>query len=105
MNIDGRSDAEVLAAAGLNLGERQGTDGSTETVIGGNTDAFRHLLRGQGGAWDKLKRVWVFAGDAAPSRLAEANRAEPPPATGLAEDLDKPHYWGHRQRLRERFMD
>ncbi len=105
MNIDGKSDAQILADAGLNLSELQDTDGSPITHIGGNTHAFRHLLRAQGGTWDKMKRVWFFEGAEPAGRIAEALRAEPPPPVGLADGDNKPHYFGHRQRLRERFME
>jgi len=104
MNIDGKSDAEILAGAGLNLSELQEADGSPITHISGNTHAFRNLLRAQGGTWEKIKRVWVIDGTDAAVRIAEALRAEPPAVGGLADGDNKPHYWGHRQRLRERFM-
>ena len=106
MTSDASSDLEIIAGAGLNLSERRAPDGSPETLISGDTHPWRHLLRGQGGRWDKLKRVWVLEGDGAEARLAAAIRAEPGPAPGLAEETaEKPHYWGHRQRLRDRFMD
>jgi len=110
MDWQGKSDAEIMAEAGLNLSERQGVDDTPEFVIAGNTHAYRHLLRGQGGKWDKLQRQWTFNGNDPGPGIAEALRAEPPPtaagAGGLSDSGDnKPHYWGHRQRLRDRFME
>jgi len=103
--VTGKSDEQVIAEAGLNLSLRQAADGSPAHHVGGNTHALRHLLKRQGGTWDKMKRVWVFTGEDPMARIADALRAEPPEMKGLAETDNKPHYWGHRQRLRQRFME
>jgi DNA repair protein RadC len=67
------------------------------------------VLRELGGEWDRIQQRWVFT-DADPrGKLAEKIRAvsavdglsdgSPPPTL-----VNRPHYWGHRQRLRERFL-
>ena len=103
--MSGQSTDKVLRDAGLTVSQRQATDGAPEFHVAGDTHPHRHLLRQAGGAWDKLKRVWKFA-DADPSAaLAEAIGTNPP-EPGLADSApEKPHYWGHRERLRGRFMD
>jgi len=94
---------EILAAAGLNLGERTGPEGTPEFCISGDTHPYRRILRERGGRWDKLERAWVFR-DSDPS--AELTRAiEENPPVGLADSAaERPHYWGHRDRLRKRFL-
>ncbi|WP_371258355.1 DNA repair protein RadC [Magnetospira sp. QH-2] len=102
-----------LAEAGLILGHREALDGQTLHQVSGNTHPHRHALRAAGGTWDKMKQVWVFTGTdptAEIARQVSAHNAQ----RGLAEDgvpgvghnhPPKPHYHGHRQRLRERFME
>ncbi len=106
MGWETSTDAEVVAAAGLLIDQRQTADGAAEFLVTGDTHPHRNLFRQVGGAWDKLKRLWRFAETDPTAAIAEALRAEPPPApTGLSDSSDnKPHYWGHRQRLRERFL-
>ena len=109
MDNAGKTDAEQVADAGLNLSERSSGNGSPEFHVSGETHAVRHALRRAGGTWDKLKRVWIFTGDDPTPAIASALSAEPPPPGGLSESdgpngNEKPHYWGHRQRLRDRFM-
>jgi DNA repair protein RadC len=78
--------------------------------VSGNTHPHRHMLRALGGRWDRLDQVWVFAVEDPAGLIARslasgefANSARQ--TGGLAEDEPKkPHYHGHRQRLRERFL-
>jgi DNA repair protein RadC len=79
---------------------------------------FPARARGLGGVWDAARRVWVF--DAADRDRVESLcleiygtlRPDPAPfpsavAHGrneFAEAAALPHYYGHRQRLRERMM-
>jgi DNA repair protein RadC len=82
---------------------------------------FPARARTLGGEWDAVRRVWVFdAGDSerVKSLLREVYGADgsgPPPdaagggaghnSLGFAEAAAAlPHYYGHRQRLRERMM-
>jgi DNA repair protein RadC len=92
---------EALAKAGLKLGERAGIDGAASYHIGGNTHPHRLTMRRLGGTWDKLNQVWVFTGDDPSAALVEAIATSN--SAGLAEE-PKPHYHGHRQRLRDRFL-
>ncbi len=97
--------SEALAAlerAGLSLIELTGPDGNPLYRISGDTHPHRAALRTAGGEWDKLKKAWHFTGDHHPAtKIAEAIGQGP----GLAEPSeDKPHYHGHRQRLRDRFL-
>ena len=62
-----------------------------------------------GGRWDGIQRAWIFDGsDPRPAireRLGHDRTNQ-----GLADSLpqvdlsNRPHYWGHRQRLRDRFL-
>ena len=98
-----------LQALGLSVTELTPTGGGIHYSIRGETHPLRHLLRELGGRWDGIQRAWIFDGsDPRPAireRLGhdQANR-------GLADSLpqvdlpNRPHYWGHRQRLRDRFL-
>jgi len=101
----------VLAEAGLTIERRAGAGGDPAYLVKGNTHPHRHLLRELGGKWDKLGFGWVFAGADPSVRIAGEigkERAARPP--GLSEGgeqaplAERPHYHGHRQRLRERFL-
>lgn len=81
---------------------------------------FPARARGLGGYWDAARRVWMFAADdrervetlcrdiygsdvaegIAPYPEAAARRGRNEFSDGAA----RPHYYGHRQRLRERMM-
>lgn len=78
---------------------------------------FPARARTLGGAWDAARRVWIFDAserDRVTSLCREVyggNGTEPfaAPAAGhnrvgFAEAAALPHYYGHRQRLRERMM-
>jgi DNA repair protein RadC len=97
------SDEALLAllAAGLRL---QSTDSLWR--VSGNTLPHRTLLRDAGGAWNRLDQCWEFTGEDPASRLAaalEAAPAEPGHNSGEPEAA-RPHYWGHRGRVRERVL-
>jgi len=91
----------ALLAAGLRL---QSNDALWKVT--GNTLAHRTLLRDAGGTWNRLDQCWEFLGDDPTARLAAAleaapataghNSGEPAPA--------RPHYHGHRARVRERVL-
>ena len=91
----------AVVAAGLRL---QAADNLWR--VSGNTLAHRALLRDAGGTWNKLDQCWEFAGDDPTARLAAALEAQPAtPGHNSGEDeTEKPHYWGHRARVRERVM-
>jgi len=92
----------TLLAAGLRL---QSTDDG-RWKVSGNTLAHREALRGAGGTWNKLDQCWEFAGEDPTARLAAALAAAPAPPghNSGATDAPKPHYHGHRQRVRERVL-
>jgi DNA repair protein RadC len=76
-------------------------------AVRGDTYPHRQALQELGGRWDKLGHVWLFDGPEDPSpRLAAAIGATAPAAGGAPDGAgaNRPHYWGHRQRLRERAL-
>ena len=89
---------EKLEQAGLTLTEMALGEEETIYLVSGETYRHRALLRSLGGRWDAAKGAWVLEGEDSARRIAEA-------IDGVPVSLeDRPHYWGHRQRLRERFM-
>jgi DNA repair protein RadC len=107
-NVLDRGDV-FLNALGLTVLERQGSTGDTIYRIEGNTHPYRHALRELGGRWDKIEQCWVFTGS--DPRQALVGKLSAPSASGGMSDsatlpqlTNQPSYWGHRQRLRERFL-
>ena len=102
-----RADDDALLAlleAGLRL---QASDGAWR--VSGNTLPHRALLRDCGGVWNKLDQCWDFDGEDPAMKLAAALAAVPAAAghnssKGRDTGSDKPHYWGHRGRVRERVL-
>ncbi len=75
--------------------------------VSGNTLPHRVLLREAGGTWNRLDQCWDFTGEDPTARLAAALEAAPPPAAGHnsgESESPRPHYHGHRGRVRERVM-
>ncbi len=98
----------ALAEVGLSLVPADGEPDAW--AVAGPTYANKELIRSQGGRWSGARRQWLFRFDGRelPSGLAEAA----PPAfeakpgdtgAGTAAVRGKPHFLGHRERLRERF--
>jgi len=94
----------ALLAAGLRL---QATDALWR--VSGNTLPHRTLLRDAGGSWNRLDMCWEFTGEDPTAKLAAALEAVPAaighnrgPNSAPAEP--KPHYHGHRGRVRERVL-
>jgi DNA repair protein RadC len=92
----------ALLAAGLRLQ-------SSENLwrVSGNTLPHRIMLREAGGTWNRIDQCWDFTGEDPTIRLAAALEAMPAPSAGHnsgATDAPKPHYHGHRGRVRERVM-
>ncbi len=105
----------ALAVFGLQVDCDQEAEGGRTYVIRGNTFRHKEILKAQGGRWSKSRGAWVFGDRQAIERLGSALAGESPmSAPGLADapvrfdptmQTDrKPHYHGHRQRLRERFL-
>jgi DNA repair protein RadC len=91
----------ALLAAGLRL---QSTD--SRWRVSGNTLPHRTLLRDAGGAWNRLDQCWEFAGDDPSEKIATALAGQPAVSghnSGEAAE-PKPHYWGHRGRVRDRVL-
>jgi len=91
----------ALLAAGLRL---QSTDSLWR--VSGNTLAHRALLREAGGNWNRLDQCWDFSGEDPTEKLAAALEAAPATAghNSGAPTEPKPHYHGHRGRVRERVL-
>lgn len=98
----------VLNALGLAVAERQSSSGDSVYIVEGDTHPYRHALRELGGRWDKIKQCWVFTGsDPRQALLAKLNTPDPgglADSAALPQLTNRPSYWGHRQRLRERFL-
>lgn len=103
-----------LPDLGLSVTEHAPTGGSTVFTVRGDTHPHRVLLRELGGRWDSIQRVWIFEGTdpraAIRARidggggipgLSDVSAQGALPEVPLA---NRPHYWGHRQRLRDRFL-
>ncbi len=94
---------------GLSVTEFNSTGDKIRYSVKGETHPHRNLLRELGGRWDGIERAWIFEGiDPRPAlreRLEHGRTAE-----GLSDSLpqivlaNQPHYLGHRQRLRDRFL-
>ncbi|HET6466822.1 MAG TPA: JAB domain-containing protein [Geminicoccaceae bacterium] len=98
--VGGREEvARMLEAVGLALRESPAAGRGIEHLVEGDTFRHRDLIKRAGGRWSSRRRVWVFRfdGGAPPPGLAEA------PA-GF-EQKARPHYLGHRDRLRTRFVE
>lgn len=96
------SDEALLAllAAGLRI---QSSDKSWR--VSGNTLPHRSLLRDAGGAWNRLDQCWEFTGEDPTPRLASALETTPAGHNSSVPSADpKPHYHGHRGRVRERVL-
>lgn len=104
MSPQDKSNQELLVTANLNITETVQTAGTPAFVVTGDTHPYRHLLREAGGKWNALERVWIFSGDDPSKALAETLRNHPLPAPDTKNKTKKPHYHGHRERLRKRFM-
>ncbi len=97
-----------LEAAGLTVSAHSPASGDTVYTVKGDTHPHRHLFRRLGGDWDRVKQVWVFRGVDPRPAVVEGLR-ETATSGGLSDTdrpqlPNRPHYWGHRQRLRERFL-
>lgn len=91
----------ALLAAGLRL---QASENLWR--VSGNTLAYRLLLRDAGGTWNRLDQCWDFAGEDPTDKLVAAIEAAPAASGHNSGDAEtpKPHYHGHRNRVRERVL-
>ncbi len=101
-----KSDHQLLVEAKLVLDEVIVEDGDSYYQIKGDTHPYRTILREAGGRWNPKDKVWKFT-DASPAiPIAKQLRADPNLIAKAREDkTKKPHYHGHRSRLRKRFLE
>ena len=118
----------ALAGVGLQISSDPHSEGGPAYVVSGNTFHYKDVLKAYGGRWSKSRGAWVFDDPQMIDRLGEAlNGGATVAAPGFAEapmhfqpsaavsrleraangakGAEPPHYWGHRKRLRARFMN
>jgi DNA repair protein RadC len=105
----------TLRHAGLEL--RESSDGEAAYLVSGNTFAHREILKGCGGRWSQRRQGWVFESAAPIERLAAALPADGVPGLADAPATYEPEVAsfsrrrrsaqqsGHRNRLRQRFLE
>ncbi len=87
-----------LKRMGISVAPQRASGGGF--LVRGDTYPHRETLQALGGRWDRAAHAWIFEGGEDPSpRLAEALE----PFAG-SQPGERPHYRGHRQRLRERAL-
>jgi len=94
--------AAALLAAGLHLHTAEGL-----WRVRGNTLPNRALLREAGGMWNRLDECWEFAGEDPTELLVTALAAQPAGLGHNSSDGDaaaRPHWHGHRGRVRDRAL-
>jgi DNA repair protein RadC len=111
---------EALTRAGLELHEDADQAGATRYLLSGNTYANKELLRRHGGSWDRDRQGWTFAsfeplralaaalpaaGQAPERGLADAPVAYESEARSFARLRKTAQNAGHRNRLRQRFLE
>jgi DNA repair protein RadC len=105
---DGDADLLTLVAAGLSVRAFDARDSQAPVWrISGNTLAHKALLRDAGGVWNSFEKAWEFTGADPIALLARKLAEQPAPAghnSGAPAAAERPHYWGHRQRVRDRAM-
>ncbi len=99
---------EALQRAGLALCEGAGEGGTPEYIVTGNTYANKDLLKALGARWSGSRRAWIFS-DALPGDRLVMGLAEAPAPFSTSNQperrRDRKRYHGHRERLRQRFLD
>ncbi|MEM7024900.1 MAG: JAB domain-containing protein, partial [Pseudomonadota bacterium] len=106
----------TLRSVGLELRETPGDDGSAY-LVSGNTFANRELLKGCGGRWSQRRQAWVFEsadpiarlagaipGQGTPG-LADAPATYDPETASFSRSRKTSQQSGHRNRLRQRFLE
>lgn len=100
------SHAHDLSTHGLTLAE-VATDQGPGFAISGETFRHRAALKQAGGRWSGSRQAWLFTGEDPSGRLLDSLGAATA-GPGLREEAGgwgSKHYHGHRQRLRQRFLD
>ncbi|TAJ39877.1 MAG: DNA repair protein RadC [Reyranella sp.] len=64
------------------------------------------LLREAGGVWNRLDQCWEFTAEDPTAKIVAALATQPPAAGHNSNDAEapRPHYFGHRARVRERVL-
>jgi DNA repair protein RadC len=91
-----------LLAAGLRV-----QAGDALWRVSGNTLPHRAALRDAGGTWNRLDQCWEFTAEDPTAKLAATLDATPAAAghnSGTPAVPPKPHYHGHRGRVRDRVL-
>ncbi len=120
--------AAALASAGLQIEADPEAESGSACIISGNTFPHKDILKAHGGRWSKRRSAWVFDDPAMVDQLgqslsggvregtkpgfAEAPMHFQPLATPRwskgdepgGKKRERPHFHGHRERLRARFM-
>jgi DNA repair protein RadC len=104
-----------LRRAGLEL--QESGDGEAAYLVSGNTFAHRELLKVCGGRWSQRRQSWVFESAAPVERFAAALPGEAAPgladapvtyeaeAASFGRRRRSAQQSGHRNRLRQRFLE
>jgi DNA repair protein RadC len=105
----------TLRRAGLEL--QESSDGEAAYLVSGNTFVHREILKGCGGRWSQRRQSWVFGSAVPIERLAAALPAEAVPgladapvtyeaeAASFGRRRRSAQQSGHRNRLRQRFLE
>ena len=98
--------ARALSDAGLVLRDISAPSGPPTWTVSGKTLENRALLRQAGGKWNKLEGHWEFTGADPSATLSAALSARP---AGIGDNSGaqaepRPHYHGHRERVRQRVL-
>lgn len=105
--MEGDPTEDILEEAGLVIETRQVENDLQEFDVSGSTHRHRKLLHSIGGSWDSHNKVWTFK-DQNPTFLISDALVRSTQSDSALTDSDaktsKPHYHGHRQRLRDRFI-
>ena len=107
----------TLRRAGLELQESDAGGDGAVYLVSGNTFAYRELLKGCGGRWSQRRQSWLFEfaapierlaaalpGDTAPG-LADAPATYEAEAASFGRLRRSAQQSGHRNRLRQRFLE
>jgi DNA repair protein RadC len=101
------SDRDGVTAALGEAGLELATDGwGGEWRVEGDTFRHRELIKDLGGRWDGQRRRWLFAfdGEGARRPASDAPRGLTESGAGF-QGWGSKHYHGHRDRLRQRFLE
>src|SRR3954467_11194182 len=77
-----------------------------EWRVDGDTFRHRELIKQLGGRWDGQRRRWLFTFDAMGARRPASDARQGLTEAGTSfQGWGSKHYHGHRDRLRQRFLE